>query len=240
MTTPDQSKGDRSKDEVLAGEYVLGVLSLDARQVVEARIKRDRQFAAIVHRWEENLSQFNEDYKPESPKPESFAEIENRLADKNRTVLMPQIMVLWQSLAFWRLMTLMSVIAVSSLIGLELGAWEDRYGYHPLVADLAAKDDKLSLVASYDRLNGRLRVSPVASSGQGEKSLELWLIDGTHPAQSLGVLPQTGDGVVLVPDEMRRKLKSGITLAVSLEPFGGSPTGVATGPVIAAGTVHLP
>ncbi|MFB2607356.1 anti-sigma factor, partial [Rhizobium phaseoli] len=28
MTSPDKSKGDRSRDEVLAGEYVLGVLSL--------------------------------------------------------------------------------------------------------------------------------------------------------------------------------------------------------------------
>ncbi|MGO8657755.1 anti-sigma factor, partial [Rhizobium ruizarguesonis] len=27
MTSPDKSKGDRSRDEVLAGEYVLGVLS---------------------------------------------------------------------------------------------------------------------------------------------------------------------------------------------------------------------
>ena len=40
MSTPDQSKGDRSRDEVLAGEYVLGVLAGAERQKVEERLPR--------------------------------------------------------------------------------------------------------------------------------------------------------------------------------------------------------
>jgi len=35
-------------------------------------------------------------------------------------------------------------------------------------------------------------------------------------------------------------LADGATLAVSLEPFGGSPTGQATGPVIASGALRRP
>ena len=63
MTSPDQSKGGRSRDEVLAGEYVLGVLSYQDRRVVEERMRRDRQFAAIVSRWEANLSAFADEYE---------------------------------------------------------------------------------------------------------------------------------------------------------------------------------
>ena len=61
MTSSDRSMGDRSRDEVLAGEYVLGVLSSDDRRKVEARMLRDRNFAAIVYRWQENLSTFSDD-----------------------------------------------------------------------------------------------------------------------------------------------------------------------------------
>ncbi len=35
MTTPENKRSDRSRDEVLAGEYVLGVLSLPDRLRVE-------------------------------------------------------------------------------------------------------------------------------------------------------------------------------------------------------------
>lgn len=240
MTTPDQSKGDRSRDEVLAGEYVLGVLSAKGRVEVEARLKRDRPFAAIVQRWEENLSQFNDDYGVELPRPESFQKLEARLfTDKSTGSAGPWVR-LWHSVPFWRGLSLTSLIAVASLVGVELGMWESRYAARPLVADLETQNADLSLVASYDRQSGRLRVTPVASRAEGQKSLELWMVEANKPPRSLGVLPQSGEGEFLVPDSMRPRLKDGVTLAVSIEPFGGSPTGTATGPVIASGKTHIP
>lgn len=240
MTTPDQSKGDRSRDEVLAGEYVLGVLSAEGRMEVEARLRRDRPFAAIVQRWEENLSNFNDDYGVDLPRPESFQMLEARLFNGASAGRSGPMTRLWHSVALWRGLALTSMIAVASLIGVELGMWEDRYGVRPLVADLQTKTSDLSLVASYDRHSGRLRVTPVASRNDGQKSLELWMVEGNKPPRSLGVLPQSGEGEVLVPDSMRPRLKDGVTLAVSIEPFGGSPTGVASGPVIASGVTHIP
>jgi len=89
MTSPDQSKGGRSRDEVLAGEYVLGVLSFKDRRVVEERMRRDRQFAAIVSRWETNLSAFNDDYDVVSPGQETFKQIEARLFGEPEAVAVP-------------------------------------------------------------------------------------------------------------------------------------------------------
>ncbi len=79
MSSPDQSKGGRSRDEVLAGEYVLGVLSLADRQKVEARMRDDRPFAAIVTRWEQNLSSFNDEYEAVLPPATVFPKIEKRI-----------------------------------------------------------------------------------------------------------------------------------------------------------------
>ncbi|MDQ0455259.1 anti-sigma factor [Rhizobium paknamense] len=239
MTTPDQSKGDRSRDEVLAGEYVLGVLGAEERRQVEDRLRKDRQFAAIVHRWEENLSDFNEDYGVELPPPEAFAKVEAKLSPRApRSGLAFRFADLWNSLAFWRGIALVSLIGIASFAGVEFGLWESRFSAPPMVADLQAEDAAISLVARFDRISGKLKVTPVAATAPQKKSLELWVIDGSKPARSLGVLPQSGEGEVIVPDSLRRQVKEGVVFAVSVEPFGGSPTGSATGPVIASGTLH--
>lgn len=235
MTTPDQSKGDRSRDEVLAGEYVLGVLGAEARLKVEARIRRDRQFAAIVHRWEENLSEFHEDYGVELPPPEAFSVIESRLFGEVPQPIRPGFVSLWNSLAVWRVLTLASLLAAVTLGTTDLVSWSQPSPGRLLVAEMAGKDQAVSLVARYDDQSGRLRITPVATGDAQTKSLELWLIEGNDPARSLGILPQTGEGELIVPSDMRRQLKQGVVLAVSLEPFGGSPTGQATGPIVALG-----
>ncbi len=240
MSKPDQSKGNRSRDEVLAGEYVLGVLSAENRLKVELRLKQDRQFAAMVHRWEENLSQFNDDYGPAQPRAESFSHIETRLFGRSKPAPTHFLATLWHSTAVWRGVALVSIIALASLVGLDLGLWEARYGGQHLVADLKTTNASLSLLASYNRFNGRLRVTPVATSAQAANSLELWMIEASGKPHSLGVLPQNGEGEFTVSDAMRSNLKSGVTLAVSIEPLGGSPSGLPTGAVIGTGITHTP
>lgn len=240
MTTPDQSKGDRSRDEVLAGEYVLGVLGVEDRLQVEERLRRDRTFATIVRRWEDNLSQFNDDYGIELPPEALFAKIEGRLfSEPPKNAWTSALGTLWNSLALWRGLAVASVAVSAVVAGTEAGLWDRSAAAPPLVAELAGKDSVISLVARYDSGSGRLQVTPVATGERQQKSLELWLIEGEAPPRSLGVLPQTGEGEIIVPDTLRNRFAEGVILAVSLEPFGGSPTGQATGPVIALGPAHL-
>jgi anti-sigma-K factor RskA len=63
---------------------------------------------------------------------------------------------------------------------------------------------------------------------------ELWLIADGGPV-SLGVIPKTGEVRRAMPAGMA--FASGRTVAVSLEPIGGSKTGAPTGPVVTTATV---
>ncbi len=237
MSSPDQSKGGRSRDEVLAGEYVLGVLSLEDRQKVETRMRSDRPFAAIVSRWEQNLSSFNDEYDVILPPASVFPKVEKRIFGDR-----PKRRGVWNSLAVWRGLTFASLIVAAGAVFYDAsGGLKHGTSAKPLVADLAVPasvSGALNLVASYDIANGRLKITPVAAAQTEKKSLELWLIKGNDPAKALGVLPQTGEGEIAVPADMRSQFADGATIAISVEPFGGSPSGAPTGPVIAAGTAR--
>ena len=65
-----------------------------------------------------------------------------------------------------------------------------------------------------------------------DKDYQLWMLpaDGSNPV-SLGLLPEQAGSIMLTPPDAF-KLAQVSGLAVSLEPAGGSPTGLPTGPVL--------
>ena len=67
---------------------------------------------------------------------------------------------------------------------------------------------------------------------------ELWALPQSGPPQALGVIPR-GD-LVRVPlaNPADETLSNIPTLAVSVEPPGGSPTGKPTGPVLYSGRIE--
>ncbi|MBX4889145.1 anti-sigma factor [Rhizobium bangladeshense] len=239
MTSPDKSKGNRSRDEVLAGEYVLGVLSLQDRRVVEERMRHDRTFAAIVSRWEANLSAFNDEYDGTAPNRETFKQIESRLfGDAGEPASFSQ--GLWNSAVFWRSLAFACIVVAVSAVIFASGVVPQPQGPAPLVAELSGQNNAINLRVSYEIQSGRLKIVPIAAGKPEEKSLELWMVKGGGTPKSLGVFQPGESGELVIPAEMRSNITDGATLAVSLEPFGGSPTGQATGPVIASGTVRRP
>jgi anti-sigma-K factor RskA len=240
MTTQNPESGDSRRDQVIAGEYVLGVLSADDRRKVEARMVLDGAFAAMVNHWQSNLTSFDDAYEPIAPPPQVLVAVERRLfAEHARPVVAAG--GFWNSLALWRVLTLASVAGLVTVATFATGILTPASQTKPLVAELTGDaTTTINLLAQYDAGNGALKITPVAARQAETKSLELWLIEGDNPAKSLGVLPQTGEGVIIIPPELRAKIGEGVTLAVSVEPFGGSPTGTATGPVVAAGKTRLP
>lgn len=240
MTSGDQSQGGRAQDEILAGEYVLGMLPQDARRRVEQRMARDKAFARMVHRWRSELATFRDDEDVFVGAPLELSQIERRLIGATHSVSPAQERRrgIWHSVRFWRFSSFAAAgIAVVSLIYAGR-AISTTPAVPALVAELAAVDERVDLLASYDAGSGRLRVVPVAAQRPDAKVLQLWLMPKSGPARSLGIFRAESGGEIVVPAEMRGGLAEGATLAVSLEPVGGSPTGLPSGQVVASGAAR--
>lgn len=238
MSKPEQSEGDRSRDQLLAGEYVLGVLPEADRRKVEARMVKDRAFAAMVANWQENLAGFDTDYEEQAPPSRTYSRIEARLFPAS--TFQQQLLSAggwWNSLALWRGLAIASFATLATYASFQSGWIGEAPPSQALVAELSGDNNAaLGLMARYDTGSGSLQLMPVAAKADDARSLQLWLVpDGGAAPVSLGILPQTGEGAVDIPADLRPRLKDGVTFAVSLEPFGGSPTGQPTGPVIASG-----
>lgn len=232
MTEQDRNRGSGPKDEILAGEYVLGVLSTDARRIVERRMVDDDAFAQVVERWQSDLSPFNEDYQDVVPGTAVFKQIEGRLFGAHHS---PVTASIWNAVSFWRWVSLgASAVALAAFIYAS-GVLQPNSSSGPIVAELSAPENLVNLLASFDASSGRLRIVPVPAGRPEEKSLQLWLVPGNGNPRSLGVFPPNAEGELLIPFDVRQTISAGAVLAVSLEPFGGSPTGLPTGPIVAIG-----
>jgi anti-sigma-K factor RskA len=106
----------------------------------------------------------------------------------------------------------------------------------PLVAAITPPDGA-ALVAVYDRGSAALRIAG-ADLAPPERSAELWAIGEDGVPHALGLLDGSGTLLVVAADD-RGRLIAGATLAVSIEPIGGSPTGKPTGPVVATGALTI-
>ena len=193
------------EDDLLAAEYVAGLLDLAERTGVETRLRTDARLAGLVTQWEIRLQGLNEAYE-EVPAPDVLRLIEARLFP---TVPKPG---LWSNLWAWGA-AVTAAVAVVAYLALTPPA--PRF-----VATLQADGGLLyEAVITEDRLT-ITRVSGAAAGAN--QSHELWIITGDNPPVSLGVID--GDSAtVALPGATE-----GSVLAITLEPAGGSPTGAPT------------
>jgi RNA polymerase sigma-70 factor, ECF subfamily len=104
------------------------------------------------------------------------------------------------------------------------------------VAVLQQNNTSPAFILSVDIEGRSLTVRRVAADTQAGKSYELWLVSDRFPKpQSLGVVGDTDFAVDNKLTAYDAATITGATYAVSLEPEGGSPTGVATGPILWTG-----
>jgi anti-sigma-K factor RskA len=142
---------------------------------------------------------------------------------------------LWHSLAFWRWAAIGSAaVAAASLVALVHGA-RPPAPEQPLIARLDASGGQAGFVAAIDPARNGLTVVPASVTNVNQRVLELWLIAPGDQPRSLGLIEPGRAVHITLPADLVRRVAADATLAVSLEPPGGSPTGLPTGPVIANG-----
>ena len=202
-------------DDLLAAEYVTGLLDLPARISVQTRLRNDPAFALRVEGWEANFAALNDSYA-EAPAPDLLPQIEARLFPT------PARRSPFQGLLGWAA-TAMAAVAVVAYLALTPIA-------PSFTATLTADAGNLRYEAVI--VQDRLTITRVSGDGAAsDRSHELWLIVGDNPPVSLGLLPDDQE-VISLPG-----VAPGVTLAVSEEQAGGSPDGVPHGPIIALGVL---
>jgi len=227
------------ESRVLAAEYVLGVLSAEERRAVERRMAEDASFAREVGEWEERLGGMASYVTPATPPAQTWLRIQASLGEQLGAAAPVSI---WQSVAFWRSFSIgSSVLAaacVAALVYVGMRPAPIAPPRAPLLATLTGTQTKQpNFVAAIGSDGRSLTIVPAALLTADKRSMELWLIpQGGKPA-SLGLI-SAGQPVQLnLPPALLKQVGSGATLAVSLEPLGGSPTGQPTGEVIAHGSL---
>ena len=93
--------------------------------------------------------------------------------------------------------------------------------------------DQPALIVRVDLATGTVLVRPVATETPPDKSLELWVIKAGNAPKSMGVLGS--DAQKLTIPIVANSAAPDLTFAVTVEPFGGSPTGGPTGAVVYSG-----
>ncbi|MGH6932579.1 MAG: anti-sigma factor [Dongiaceae bacterium] len=233
----------------LAAEYALGTLRGLARRRFERLMERDQPLRELATKWEMRLNRLAETAPAMAPPARVWQQISARLGfaeTKRRSVLTAifggaQVKIpnlaeagLWNFVGFWRSASLVaaaialalyiaSTVQTSSPIS-HLAVLNDQANQPAMVANLYASADRLVIRA--------VAAAPVAPG----QALELWLLPaGGSPPVSLGLLGGA-ETILDLPPARTTEISTG-SLAVSLEPAGGSPTGQPTGPVLFVGPV---
>lgn len=235
MTLAQENGPERERDDLLAAEYVLGVLAADERQALARRIETDTDFARLVDDWEVRLSPMAAAYPQVEPPASVKAALDRRLFEPatQGELSRPRI-GFWSSLVFWRGMAAAAIAVL--VIAVVIPALRAPVGPQvKLVASLAADGSDVKYLAVYDAAEHAVGLSHVSGERASGKDFELWMIEGKNPPVSMGVIPAGTTVRIPVSTLAQEKLAQGAVLAVSLEPAGGSLTGEPTGPVVAAG-----
>ena len=222
--------------DALAADYVIGTMPGAARRRFEALLPAHAGLRRATAEWQERLMPLTAAIDPVQPSGDVWRRISDRL-DRRTTVVAGA----WQRLSFWRGLTAFASVAA---IGLAVLLASPRQPAPPVVVVLAATSAAASgtgaapIVASISGDGTTLVARPVVPVAlRPDRSLELWAVpkDGTAP-RSLGVLP-AGSGATVA---LRGKVLANVdTLAVTVEPLGGSTTGKPTGPIVYAGKFSL-
>ncbi|WP_322866283.1 anti-sigma factor domain-containing protein [Aquicoccus sp. G2-2] len=220
---------DREEDRQLAAEYALGLLTRAEAASFEARMVAEPDLRAAYALWAESFAAMTDGIEATDPPSHVYTALEAQLFGGERPAR--------RSLSRWLgLGALLGAAAVMLLLwlGPPLGLIRAP-GFTPdMTARLVADGGTLVVAAGYDSDDRVLEIAREVGAPQAGRSFELWLISGDNPPVSLGLLPETQRGLITVPEALAQKM-AGATLAISDEPEGGSPTGQATGPVIAVG-----
>lgn len=231
--------------DLLAAEYALGLLDDRERARAGNLLAADPDFRARVASWSGRLAPLLDEVEAVSPPPGLWSRIEKEIAPAAVGSAVPaqasNVHVLRRRVNLWRgysaaATALAASLALFLVTRPAAEAPTAPAAPAPLVAMMEAEGSPAKLVATYDPASRMLLVTPAAGvSAVAGHAHELWLIPADGRPKSMGVVEPGGARRMAIPPAILSEMKAEVTLALSVEPAGGSPSGLPTGPVVAAG-----
>ncbi|MDN5864664.1 MAG: anti-sigma factor [Gammaproteobacteria bacterium] len=214
---------------LLAGKYVLGQLRGRARFRFERLLLARPDFVRAVAEWEERLAPLARAATPVMPPARAWRRIARgiRAGRASKPALFA-----WKPWAVTGFMTAgVAAVAFFVMLGLYLSR-PAPVAAPSEVAVIATEQGAPRWVITVRGERIHMQAVGVVKPPPG-KSYELWMLPGggAEPV-SLGLLPASGAAGESLSGDMLHALESAKGLAVSVEPAGGSPTGLPTGPVV--------
>lgn len=227
--------------ELLAAEYALGMLDVDAHAAAEARIATDSDFAAHVARWEA----VGHDWARSVPADDNWSpddlwqRMEATFPAGCETRALPlrandvgTAPAALASSSGWRVGTIAASVAALVLGGLYLGerGRVQEFGEQLAVAEAQSREARLAIrVAQVSQADGAPLLSVIYEGQDGKLTAriadiadqglvpELWVIGPDGKPRSLGQGTGGSVFVVEITDQMRKDIAAGSAIAISLE-----------------------
>ena len=241
----DDAVPDDDIPDMAAAELALGLLEGEERAHALRRMLAEHGFAQEVERWRTHLAQLF-DLWPAMDAPPGVLERVERTIDGPEAVTPPPVAA--KRSLFWPVAAGLSSVAAAAMLAVIVTRPALVPGPAPQPPAVAAAPAPILLAsidrgkagapvtAVYDPNSAALRLT-AATLAEADRSAELWVIAGDGVPHSLGLLKTTGASSFTIGGDNRARLAAGAVLAVSIEPVGGSPTGLPTGPVVGTGAL---
>lgn len=225
-------------DKLLASEYALGVLSRAEMAAAEKRFDQEPLFRQEVEDWHNRLTPLTDEIGGVTPPPAVWDAITQATQESSAQTANG----LWQNLSFWRGFSFLSgglaIASLAALLFLPAGLLITA-PLTPMVAMLTSTGKTPAFMARFDPETRSVVIRASTMDTAETRVAELWLIPDDGVPRSLGLLGSDGRGNLQLSQANLAMFNAGGTLAISLEPAGGSPTGAPTGPVIASGKLSF-
>jgi anti-sigma-K factor RskA len=218
---------NREELQILAGEYVLGVLDPEAAREVETALAGNAELRRAVSFWEERLHPLAGAAAPAEPPRELWSHIERRI-DGAAKVYSP----LWNSVALWRRSTAVAA-AVAAALALYIVKTPPAAG-PSYVAVLHAPQQLQPAFVATGGNNGLLIRAVTQEAVPAGSGFELWAIPPGAAPISLGLMHADGR---LELGSLPTPLSAGVTLAITIEPKIGAPHPAPSGAPVFVGTL---
>lgn len=233
------NRTDMDERSILAAEYALGILTGDEARRARALAASDASFREEVARWTGRFAPLLDQVPAVEPPAQLWARI---VASGRRGHASDNVVALRRRLRLWRA-SAVGMAGLAACLALILLVQAPGPGpvpvepvpSRPMVA-VVGDEQEAKLLASWDPDRRQLVMAVSGELPRGsDRSHELWVIPSGGKPVSLGTLSGSDQSHIRLAEALAQLMREGATIAISIEPRGGSPTGAPTGPVVATG-----